>query len=155
MTIFRDYSYQKIQQDYNWGSFNAKMVGKDNKLENGDSLRGEFYELMIWISLKEGLPEFFKYVVLDSVILFDEEKKAKVFEIKELQKEFILSSNNSFDADFIFKSMPLEYHSYQLIVTFHFIAEKDLKIEQTTLNKQFVKNYKEEKITFWDKLMGI
>ncbi|MFA5905542.1 MAG: hypothetical protein WC836_16545 [Desulfobacula sp.] len=155
MAIFKDYSYQKIKQDYYWGSFNAKMIGKDKRLENGDSLRGEFYELIIWISLKDRLPEIFKYAVLDSVVLFDEEKKIKVFEINGLQKEFILSSNNNFDADFIFKSIPLEYHNYQLIVTFHFITEKDLKANQTKLNKQFEKNYKEEKITFWDKLMGI
>jgi len=155
MTTFKNYAYKKIQKEYEWGYLNAKMIGKDIKLENGESLRGKFYELLIWISLKNGYADFPRYAVLNSVILFDEEKKKNAFNAKSLKSDFSLSSNNTYDADFIFKSMPLEYHDYELNINFHFvISENDIK-EQISLKAKFIRNYTEEQISFWDKLMGI
>ena len=150
-TTSKDYGYKAIVSDYNLGVFEASLVGHDERIEHNLSIRGNKYRLHLhfispdmnktFISIKS-----IQLFSLSKEVIFKENNKKIISKVCEYSNENI--------AFMFFKdiNIPIEkYDDILLVVDFSIgKEEKSYKIEQL-----FIKNPTEEKITFWDVLMGV
>ena len=147
---FEDFSYKKINISTAWGNINASLIGTDNKIDNNHTVRSNPYELLVWFSVleKENSP----ITLYEVRLLRRNGSYINIFSRKKGQEIlFKPAYNGTYDADFSFKNLFLDYEDYDI-----FLVYKDFslgKVERITI--PFDKNYKRQSIGFWDRLMGI
>lgn len=151
MITFKDYGYKRIFLDYDWGKFEGSLIGIDKKINTNLSIRGEKYNLNLFFTSIDinKTNVFIKKVQLlkpSKQVILEEKNKKLIFDVSKYSKKNIA---------FIFLKnieIPIkEYSDLLLIVEFSIEGiDKLYKVEHL-----FVRSFKEEKISFWDKLMGI
>lgn len=148
MTIFKDYGYKRIIKDYKWGEFEGNLQGNDKKINNDLTIRGKNYNLdLFFTSIHGGNSQVF----IQKIQLFNE-KEEITFEDKDKITNFQLSTSTKKNtATIFFKDINIEEYSNLLLVIQFSIGTN----ESYMLKQHFIKDFKEEEISFWDKLMGI
>jgi hypothetical protein len=150
--VFKDFAYTDIEKQYKHIKLNARLIGKDKELNNNLMVRGKPYRLIIsFISLNSSLND--KVIVINNIKLFCSNRQKIILYKKDIKISFkFRTANNHLSAVYFIENIGLEYENILLFIDFSLYNEKKFSHK---LQEYFIKNYKEEKITFWDKLMGI
>lgn len=138
-TIFKDYGYYGIENNYSWGKVNLSLKGIDQEKINNIRIRGKEYRLFLYID-NVSSNKFF----INSIVLNSDNNEITILKNKGLLKD----NKNSFN--FYKSNIKINnYEDLKILIDFN-IEDKNYKIKETLKTK-----YKEDKITFWDILMGV
>jgi len=147
--LFKNYAYKPIVKKYKKLELFIHLIGKDKKVNSKLSVRGkESYDLLIWFSSPKKLQ---RDIIIKSIELYDISLKKTVLVDKEIIQKFKIADGDVYDANFFFYKLKIPYNGYSIRIKFH--LSNSNKIYE--FESKFIKDYKEEVITFWDQLMGI
>jgi len=152
-----DYAFRRVELPYEWGSLHVALLGKEKAVDDSVSMRGSPYELLVWARLKK---DFIDLEIEDAcfelffIKLANYDNQQIIFESKGFKQIFIRGYQGGYEATFSFDELDLDYQDYKL--NFEFSVNK-CKAESSKMpvSVTIERDYKQQTITLWDKLMGI
>lgn len=155
--LSKDYAYQRVEREYPWGKLSVILLGKDSNVDGSHPVRGAPYDLHVLVTVNSDFLNPTKnncHVAMDSLELTNPEAQRVVFAASKLEANFEAGYKTNWVARFPFDGLDLSYIDYSMRIEVSVLGNcgSDKKILEVI---PIHRDYKEEKITFWDKLMGI
>jgi len=155
-TLHKDYLFQEFQKDLGDIVFHAKLRGKPTKVNNGLTVTGSPYELLIWLSSGSSTDNVEDCeILLDHLALEVVDTENIVFSKKTTTARFSRKADGKYSASFIFKNLDLEFVDHKLKLSLHSPIQCLQNITQKQLEFVFKRDYQEKQVSFWNSLMGI
>lgn len=142
------YTYKNIvEKAFPW-SFTARLIGKNYKVTNTlTQIKGP-YELILSFSSKKNL----EVINIESINLKYKNNDKKILLKKLIIKDMIFSDyRKDYFMVISIDDLKINYRELELIIKFNFNKDSTKKYK---IVKTFKKDYKEEIITFWDKILN-
>jgi len=151
MGTHKDFGYYDAKHVYSWAIVNSRLLGQDRIVSNTESIRTSPYRLFVSIYRPTSPSSENCSVLLKSLKIVTHENQT--IAVLPNKNEKFEKSPEGYKAIFTFDDMKLEYEDYILHLSASVIGcEESHEIEiKLFLNR----NYQEDKISLWDKLMGV
>lgn len=155
--LSKDYAYQRVDQEYPWGRLSVVLLGKDSNVDGSHPVRSTPYDLRVLVTVNAesmSQPNSNCRVALESLMLMNTDTRGVAFAVSKLERGFETGYKTTQVARFQFDRLNLSYDDYSIRIEFSVIGGcvSDKKMIEVL---RISRAYKEEEITFWDKLMGI
>jgi hypothetical protein len=143
------YSYTETTKEFDWGKIEVRLDGEYKRINDQEEVYSAPYSLKVFF-MGENLKGC--SVSINEIILKNSEGKFALSK-KDVSKNITWSDiHKSTRASFVFEKMHIAYEDYSLDIKGVISGCLNQSFNETFV---FEKNYHEEKVTFWDKLMGI
>jgi len=154
MKIHKGYDYNVSSDIKGELEIYSKLRGKMFDVNNELSISGSPYELLIWISTYNSDYSQCELEIRD-INLFNSDHNNVIDFRESFNLKFKKKEKGSYVANLLMKNIELKYDDYK--ISFSFLGKNKCvnKIKEARVEMEFIKNYQERKISFWDTLMGI
>ncbi len=154
MTTTKDFSFSLPKINFGKGSIQAHLRGTWKKLDKNTEVRKEPYELLLWISIPYDESLLNHTVIFKGISLKEKDKNIPYLVFDDDSVPFYKKYDGTLTAGVNFKNLNLKHKDY--VLNFSYSISDDASPQYLTpVTMVFKKTYNENKLSFWDILMGI
>lgn len=152
--LHKNFAFTESQIQIEKGIVYSKLRGRMSSSDI-ESVHGAPYELLVWFVLEDSEIANNCSASLNSLLLENMETGYLVPLPKLVKEKFEKDYKGEVLAYFSFKNLNLQYANHQLKFTLIYDDSCSFKTDPIPVSIVFNKKYSEEKISFWDVLMGV